>query len=220
MIPADMPYVSYADLDNSPAMLESVVGGHVIELAENVGIAANVMPADCLDVDSAFGVSANNLYSPLGVVFNNLGYRWNNKKAKFDIPEKIADSIKVGVLEQPKNGRLVDVGYKYGWVYVANRDYVGRDKVVYSVEVGGVSYRVVLNLLVHEVVPEPNEPPACRVEFERPPHKSGKVGSLSLVDNYSVGFASLEGAVAEPRTHGVRTNIFNIPQYHPAQIRS
>ncbi len=143
---------------------------------------SDALMASCLDVDSAFGYSANNLHSPLGVVFERLGYRWNSKESKFDVPVKVSASIKVRVFEHPKSGRLTKGVYENTWNYVANRDYVGKDRAIYSVQVDGVDYRVILNFLVHQVLPEPNTPPACEMEFGRPPKKSGNNGFYGFVE--------------------------------------
>ena len=94
-------------------------------------------------------VQGFNAYSPIGVVMERLGYRWNSKTNKYNAPVSVTNSIKTRVLVPPKHGKLA-ITFAHTWAYRADSGYEGKDQVVYLVEVAGRRFRVISNLLVRE----------------------------------------------------------------------
>jgi hypothetical protein len=64
----------------------------------------------------------------------------------------------------------------YFWQYVPKPNYVGKDKVVFQIQAGTRSFKIIVDLLVHEVVDEDAKPRVCEKYFK----KNAKTVALSL----------------------------------------
>ena len=140
----------------------------------------------CEDVEHKLlpGESPNQLV-PAFYVLKNLGYF--NVKKYLKVPADVDASIKVGVLQPPKHGRLAiypgddrspSGGRTYG--YAPDKDYLGKDQAVFWVEVLGKRYRVTHDMAVMTRIQD-NAPPAC---------KTGQYVSVPMDDQSAPGAAS------------------------------
>ena len=173
MLNVDIPYIKYAP---TPALTEQATSphkyvGHVRYAYSNAKHVQTdqVLPSFCLDVGTS-GVynKGFNAYSPLGVALEHLGYHWDNKTGNFNVPATIARGIKASVFKEPENGNIIPTSGKYVWDYVAYAGFEGKDQVTYLVEIQGKRFKVIVNILVHEVIPDPNDPPACEIVYGNP----------------------------------------------------
>lgn len=99
---------------------------------------------ECQDVQNRNPNSANNDFSPLiGVPAQN------------GVPIGKLDP-KITVLEPPKHGRVkvIDAAW-YFYHFIPNKDYLGKDRVVYEIEAKGKRYKVTINFWVMPVVVDP-----------------------------------------------------------------
>ena len=122
----------------------------------------------CLAVNYSLSL-ANNDLEPLGWVENAIG-RFDNKhrqlwlKAARDStasPVLFPNSLSIKILQYPKNGKLIIKGEQLmtqasknpaRFYYVANENYLGKDKVIYLIEDEEYKIKYVQNLVVIENV--------------------------------------------------------------------
>ena len=133
---------------------------------------ASVTPtaAFCKDVDNIsigelqlgrewYSASANNDITPLivGELYKRTGI-------------KLSDVSSVGILEQPKHGKLYPYpNAKNVWAYISEPGFKGHDRVVFQVDGNGKKVRVVVNLLVG--ITDENNPSHCKDEKFEPVNK-------------------------------------------------
>lgn len=92
------------------------------------------------------------------VVLNRLGYKDVGGRY-VNLPDQVFKAIKTGVEESPKHGRIT-VRAENGYDYKPTSGYLGRDRIVFWVEVAGKRYRVIQDLAVVEGIAD-NTPPGC-----------------------------------------------------------
>ncbi|HET6718198.1 MAG TPA: Ig-like domain-containing protein [Rhodocyclaceae bacterium] len=123
----------------------------------------------CQDVDHSFENSPFNGLPILHGVLSRMGYRWDDARNNFNASSEILESIrnsKVTVIAAPQHGTVKrDSPGSYFWRYTPHADYRGKDKVTFLVETQGRRFRITANLLVHAVVNENANPPACEKAF-------------------------------------------------------
>lgn len=88
-----------------------------------------------------------NLYDPsrqiafVHVVLEKLGYKDVGGRY-INMPTGVFEGVKTGILEAPKHGKLT-AQFVHGYDYKPDADYLGRDRIVFWVEVAGSRYRVI-----------------------------------------------------------------------------
>lgn len=160
MVTVDVPYVP-AQYTQVVAQAESAhLSPEVITLAQAAGSEKALQ--GCRDVETIVKDSAINEFNPSYVVFKHLGYQVKN--GDYNAPQAVKDSVKTSLLKSPAHGKLVPQSFNF-WTYEGEDNYQGTDQATFLVEVSGKRYKVVINYLVHEVVDQNANPPACESVF-------------------------------------------------------
>ena len=116
----------------------------------------NVTVEECQDVTSLSPDSSFNSIPVLQGVLYSLGYSVKQIGAG-EVPLAVREAIKVTVIEPPQHGavnRASTPPNAYFWKYVPEAGFQGKDRVAFLVEAGGRRFKLITNLLVHEVVNE------------------------------------------------------------------
>ena len=120
----------------------------------------------CQDVGNVkfYAKSAFNSMPLLPVVLEHLGYRWVGNS--YNVPEEIRATIKSGVYDAPKHGvmKLIDAAH-HVYAYEATLGYVGKDTVVFWVEVSGKRFKIVQNLAVVDSINDRGQPLCNSMKF-------------------------------------------------------
>lgn len=97
------------------------------------------------------GQSAFNDFGPLP---RELYERWALPVSAVFSPERIAElGLKVTQIEAPKHGKAEVVSApSFHYVYIPDKDYLGKDRVVYEIEAQGKRYKVTINFWVVPLV--------------------------------------------------------------------
>ena len=103
----------------------------------------------CQDVQNLKPDSAHNDFSPLrGVMSVPKGMSLKDWAAKVN--------LKVTELEAPKHGTVKIMNSEwYSYTFIPDKDYVGKDRVVYEIEDEGKRYKVTINFWIVQVIWEP-----------------------------------------------------------------
>ncbi len=95
----------------------------------------------CQDVQNLKPDSAHNSFSPLTGI-----------PAQNNVPIDKLDP-KITVLEAPKHGKVKIINSEwYHYRFIPDKDYLGKDRVVYQVEAEGKRYKVILNFWIVPIV--------------------------------------------------------------------
>ena len=172
--------------------------------------------AYCQDVESRGIPPSHSAFNSLPVlqgVLGRLGYALSKDRSDFDAPPEIIAAVlnsKVNVIVTPQHGTVARLSSNsYFWQYTPEPGYVGKDKVAFLVEYQGRHFKIVVNLLVHETVPEDfNAPfgtaPACEKVF-----RPGSSLNETNTDQTAMLARSLSGEVAV--TPGGTVRIVDLP---------
>ena len=139
----DVPYVPF--LDTPVAISQSVTNGtnYAGELSAAKPQKFDYLLKDCQEISSISEVtSAERVIGPAGMVRN---YLQNAHHRKIDDLLAV-----VTLLNGPKHGKLqlVPGGGPAGYRYDPPRGFVGEDQAVFSVDLAGKRYKVIMRLVV------------------------------------------------------------------------
>ena len=165
MFTVDIPYEPSRDLATPYLMVSATQGKDKSPIPPK-----ELKREFCQDVESADGTSSYNDIALLHFVLYKLGYKIPKNKSEYNAPADVMASVlnsKV-TIEPPKHGVVTrPLPASLFWQYKPEKGYEGPDKVVFTIEVLGRRYKVIVNLLVHSSVDEYAKTPPCDAFFRK-----------------------------------------------------
>ncbi len=117
----------------------------------------------CKEVGNShfYANSAFNSLALLPEVLPYLGYHWSAAKSAYNVPQRIRESIRSGILRMPTHGNAtIRDPVHHGYAYQARPGYEGPDEVVFWVEADKKRFKITYKLSVVSAVDE-NSTPVC-----------------------------------------------------------